>query len=67
MRPAFAAEPPQKLFDLPEDIASDFYDVSPDGQTFVMVQMDPLELRPLDLVVCPGWVQEMKARLAAAK
>jgi serine/threonine-protein kinase len=63
----FDAEPPQKLFDLPEDIEGTYYDVSPDSQKFVMVQRDPLEMRPLDLVVVPGWVEEMKARLAAAK
>jgi hypothetical protein len=51
---------------LPEDTLGD-YDVSPDGQHFVMVQNDPIELRPFDLVVIPGWVEEMKARLAAAK
>jgi hypothetical protein len=32
-----------------------------------MVQRDPLELRPIDLVVVPGGVEEMKSRLAAAK
>jgi len=66
----FDAEPPQKLFDLPEDIERGPYapyDVSPDGQKFVMVQRDPLELRALDLVVIPNWVEEMKSRLAAAK
>jgi len=65
--PTFSSEPPQKIFDIPEDIWSDYYDVSPDGQKFVMVQRDPLELHPLDLVIVPGWVEEMKARLAAAK
>jgi serine/threonine-protein kinase len=64
--PRFIAESPQRLFELPEDILGD-YDVSPDGQHFVMVQNDPIELRPLDLVVVSGWVEEMKARLAAAK
>jgi hypothetical protein len=49
-----------------DDILGD-YDVSPDGQLFVMVQNDPIELRPFDLVVVPGWIEEMKARLAAAK
>ena len=44
-----------------------FYDVSPDGQHFVVVQKDPFELRPLDLVVVPNWVEEMKARIASAK
>jgi hypothetical protein len=32
-----------------------------------MIQRDPLELRPFDLVVIPNWVDEVKARLAAAK
>jgi len=63
--PSFTADPPQKLFDLPEEIAGRLYDVSPDGQRFLMVQVDPLELRPLGLVVIPGWVEEMKARLTA--
>jgi hypothetical protein len=54
------------LFQWPEGILGD-YDVSPDGQHFVMIQHDPIELRPFDLVVIPGWVEEMKARLAAAK
>lgn len=63
--PTFIAEPPQMLFELPEDILGD-YDVSPDGQHFVMVQNDPIELRPFDLVVIPGWIEEMRARLAAA-
>ncbi len=64
--PLFIAGPPLKVFELPEDILGD-YDVAPDGQHFVMVQNDPIELRPFDLVVIPGWVEEMKSRLAAAK
>lgn len=67
--PAFASDPPRQLFELSDDILRGFnwYDVSPDGQHFVMVQKDPVELRPLDLVIVPGWVEEMKSRLAAAK
>jgi serine/threonine-protein kinase len=67
MSPTFAVDAPQKLFDLPEDVQHEAYDVSPDGGRFLMVQVDPLELRPFDLVVVPNWVEEMKARLAAAK
>jgi hypothetical protein len=66
----FTSEPPQELFELPAEIRvglSQFYDVSPDGQHFVMVQQDPFELRPLDLVIVPNWIEEMKARVAAAK
>jgi hypothetical protein len=62
-----AFEPPQELFDLPEDVDEVSYDVSPDGQKFVMVQKDPLEMRALDLVVVPNWTEEMESRLAAAK
>jgi Tol biopolymer transport system component len=68
--PTFASDPPRKVFELPDEIrisGSRFYDVSPDGQHFVMVQKDPFELRPLDVVIVPGWIEEMKARLAAAK
>ena len=32
-----------------------------------MIQKDPFELRPVDIVVVPGWAEEMRARLAAAK
>jgi serine/threonine-protein kinase len=65
--PVFIADPPQKLFDIPEDLIREPYDVSPDGQRFLMIQKDPLELRPLDLVIVPNWAEEMKSRLAAAK
>lgn len=67
--PTFASDPPRKLFDLSEEILSapGFYDVAPDGQRFVMIEKDPFELRPLELVIVPGWVEEMKSRLAAAK
>jgi Tol biopolymer transport system component len=66
---SFTAAAPRKLFDVSDDIVRgvDLYDVSPDGEHFVMVQKEPFELRPLELVIVPGWVEEMKARLAAAK
>ncbi len=66
--PVFTSDPPRKLFDLTDDILSDagFYDASPDGNHFVMVQKEPFEQRPPDLVIVPGWIEEMRARLAAA-
>jgi serine/threonine-protein kinase len=64
---SFSVAAPRILFRIPEDIWTGDYDVSPDGQSFLMLQRDPLELRPLDLVVVPNWVEEMKARLSAAK
>jgi hypothetical protein len=63
----FSAKAPRKLVAIPEDIAADFFDVSPDGRRFVLIQRDPLELRPLDLVIVPSWVDEMKARLASVR
>jgi serine/threonine-protein kinase len=66
--PDFASEPPQKLFAVPDEIVVEsFYEVFPDGQRFLMIEKDPFELRPGELVVVPGWVEEMKARVAAAK
>jgi serine/threonine-protein kinase len=67
--PTFLSEPPRKLFPLSDEILIKFgfYDVSPDGQLFVMVEKDPFELRPVELVVIPGFIEEMKARLTAAK
>jgi serine/threonine-protein kinase len=67
--PTFLSEPPRKLFPLPDEILIKFgfYDVSPDGRHFVMVERDPFELRPVELVVVPGFIEEMKARLATAR
>jgi hypothetical protein len=64
--PAFTSENPKKIFEIPTDVAWD-YDVSTDGQRFLMIQRDPLELRPFDLVIVPNWVEEMRARLTSAK
>ncbi len=63
----FASDPPRKLFDVPDEILAEaFYEVFPDGQRFLMIEKDPFELRPGELVIVPGWVEEMKARVAAA-
>jgi hypothetical protein len=32
-----------------------------------MIETNPIDLQPLDLVIVSGWVEETKARLAAAK
>ena len=39
----------------------------PDGQRFVMVARDRKENAPLQIVVIPDFVEEMKARLGAGK
>lgn len=66
--PAFASEAPRRLFDLPDEIlwGFGFYDAAPDGQRFVMIEKDPVELRPLGLVIVPNWTEELRARMAAA-
>jgi hypothetical protein len=64
--PEFSAEPPKELFPVPEDIETvgRFYDVTADGNRFVMVRKDPFELRPLELVMIPNWIAELEARMA---
>jgi hypothetical protein len=64
--PEFSAEPPKELFHIPEDIETvfRFYDVTADGNRFVMVRKDPFELRPLELVMIPNWIAELEARMA---
>jgi hypothetical protein len=46
------ADTPRELFKLPDDVFIggffSFYDVTPDGQRFLMVQQDPFELRPIE-------------------
>jgi Tol biopolymer transport system component len=65
--PTFAADPPRELFTLPDEIVRGwvFYDATADGQRFVMIEKDPLELRPIELVLVPNWVEELKARMTA--
>jgi Tol biopolymer transport system component/predicted Ser/Thr protein kinase len=59
---------PAMLFDDPSLVWSGAdghsYDVSADGQRFLMIRPDPLEVRPLQLVVIPRFAREMRARLA---
>lgn len=66
--PAFVSKPPRKLFELLEEMVFGFrfYDVSRDGQRFVMIEKDPFELRPLGLVIVPNWTAEPRARMSAA-
>src|SRR5262249_23641304 len=67
--PTFVAQAPTELFRIPEDILGGFdsYDVTKDGQRFVMVQRESFELRPFELVIVPNWVEELKDRVVAAR
>jgi len=65
--PIFTTEAPSELFKVPEEIlfGDRVYDVTPDGQRFIMVQKDPFELRPIELVMVPNWLEELKTRMAS--
>ena len=43
------------------------YDVTANGQRFLMIQSDPREQAPLQIVVIPDFVDEMKSRLGAGR
>lgn len=43
------------------------YDVMPDGQRFVMLKPGAAADAPLQLVVVPGFLEEIKARLAGKR
>ena len=57
---------PQALFEVPVPMV-DTLAVMPDNQRFVMVKPEPEEEEPLQIVVIPGFLDEMKARLAGKK
>ena len=65
--PTFSAGEPQELFTIPDDILPGTLDVAPDGQRFLMIQQDPDEMRPIELVVVPNWLDEANAKMAAAR
>jgi hypothetical protein len=67
--PTFTAEPARELFKIPEEVMLAFnatYDVTPDGQRFLMIQKDPFELRPIEVALVPNWLDELRAKVAAA-
>jgi eukaryotic-like serine/threonine-protein kinase len=57
---------PQALFEVPLAMVDNFA-VMPDGQRFVMVKPEAEEENPLQIVVIPGFVDEMKARLSGKR
>jgi dipeptidyl aminopeptidase/acylaminoacyl peptidase len=54
---------PQPLVDLPLSTIRDLA-VTPDSQRFVMVKPEPEEENPLQIVVIPGFLDDMRVRLA---
>ena len=66
--PDLAFGTPVPLFEmdvLQSSSAFNVYDVAPDGQRFILVQPNPSEVAPLQIVMIPDFVESMKARLAA--
>jgi serine/threonine-protein kinase len=57
---------PQVLFEAPPAMIDD-YGVTPDGQRFVMVKRDAEDETPRQIVVIPGFLDEMKARFAGKR
>jgi serine/threonine-protein kinase len=72
MKVPFEARPeprlgkPQALFEVPLPMV-DRLTLTPDGQRFVMVETQPEEETPLQIVVIPGFLDETKARLSAKR
>jgi len=70
-QPAFSAGTPQTLFErpylqLPFPLTNPGYDVSPDGQRFLMVkESGPSSASQINVVV--NWVEELKRRAPAGK
>ena len=67
-RPEFSAGKPKMLFEgayvpLPRSLAD--YDVSPDGQRFVMLKN--AEQRPGEISVVLNWTEELKQKAPAGK
>jgi hypothetical protein len=72
MKVPFEARPepklgkPQALFEAPLPMV-DRLTLTPDGQRFVMVQTQPEEETPSQIVVIPGFLEETKARFSAKR
>jgi hypothetical protein len=58
---------PAPLFEVSPEALALGYDVMPDGQRFVMMKPGAAADAPLQLVVVPGFLEEMKARLAGKR
>jgi hypothetical protein len=66
----FAASKPRRLLQLTEAMITGYpnrtWDVSPDGQRFLMVKLEGIRLTPVtELVLVVNWVEDLK-RLAPA-
>ena len=61
--PALSASKPRRLFERPYELSSALwpdYDVSPDGQRFLMVRRLTSPRRPAQINVVLNWHEELK-------
>jgi eukaryotic-like serine/threonine-protein kinase len=71
-RPSFSAGKPKTLFQgpyLPTAITFPYYDVSPDGQRFLMIKPDEQtsSSAPTQIVVVQNWFEELKQKVPTGK
>ena len=70
-KPGFAAGKPRMLFEgqyLPAQGTLPNYDVSPDGQRFLMLKTaDSAETAPTQINVVMNWFEELKQRVPTGK
>ncbi len=65
-QPSFTAEKPRMLFQTPFGYAANVrgYDVTPDGQRFLMVQpKDTTPIKPAEMILVQNWFEELKRRV----
>jgi eukaryotic-like serine/threonine-protein kinase len=70
LQPEFSASKPAVLFEgpwLPTALTFANYDVSSDGQRFLMLKAADEEQGALQIVVVQNWIEDLKRRLAAGK
>ena len=69
-QPGFAVGKPQMLFEgqyLPTEATFPNYDVSPDGQRFLMLKRVEQEAAPTQIVVVQNWFEELKQKVPTGK
>lgn len=70
LEPGFSAGKPVMLFEgpwLPTPVTLPNYDVSPDGQRFLMLKAADEDQNARQIVVIQNWFEELKRRMAAGK
>jgi len=70
MQPSFSAGKPKMLFQgpyLPSAITYPYYDVSPDGQRFLMIKLDEQTSALTQIVVVQNWFEELKQKVPTGK